>query len=307
MFDYLLKKIKNAEFRDFPYRHIYIEDFFSNSDFNKIVKGTQINLPAADSIEELIEILKDNGWTPRPFGGCTINEKAYIRWRNKKETGYENVDTCSGFGMAYDLLEPESEWLRDLRSFLRSEYFFFAIAEVFGIPSQPFRIAAGCHKYLSGYEISPHPDSRNKALTYMININPNPKSEEESHHTHYMTLKRQYEYVSSYWQGNPEVDRSWLPWGWCNTEFKQNKNNSIVIFSPNDKTIHAINSNYDDLTYQRTQFYGNLWYEEYPKLPRPSWSSLEIVPENEVRKSSFIWKVRNKIDDASKAINEHFK
>ena len=26
-----------------------------------------------------------------------------------KETGYENVDTCSGFGMAYDLLEPESE------------------------------------------------------------------------------------------------------------------------------------------------------------------------------------------------------
>ena len=47
----------------------------------------------------------------------------------------------------------------------------------------------------------------------MININPNPKSEEESHHTHYMTLKRQYEYVSSYWQGNPEVDRSWLPVG----------------------------------------------------------------------------------------------
>ena len=61
MFDYLLKKIKNAEFKDFPYRHIYIEDFFNNSDFNKIVKGTQINLPAADSIEELIKILKDNG------------------------------------------------------------------------------------------------------------------------------------------------------------------------------------------------------------------------------------------------------
>ena len=118
MFDYLLKKIKNAEFRDFPYRHIYIEDFFSNSDFNKIVKGTQINLPAADSIEELIKILKDNGWTPRPFGGCTINEKAYIRWRNKKETGYENVDTCSGFGMAYDLLEPESKWLNIFYLFL---------------------------------------------------------------------------------------------------------------------------------------------------------------------------------------------
>ena len=304
MFEYLLEKIRCAKFRDYPYRHILIENFFSDHDFQKIINGTQIKLPKADSIEDLIGILKTHGWTPRPFGGCTINEKAYIRWRNNKENGYQNVDTCSGFGMAYDLLEPESKWLKDLRDFLRSEYFFNAIAEIFEITKQPFRIAGGCHKYLSGYEISPHPDSRNKALTYMININSNPLSERELHHTHYMTLKKRYEYISSYWEGNPEIDRSWLPWDWCNTVFQQNKNNSIVIFSPNNKTIHAINSNYDDLNHQRTQFYGNLWYKEYPKLPRPSWSSLRITPKSEVKNASLVWKIRNKLDETTKSIAE---
>jgi hypothetical protein len=42
---------------------------------------------------------------------------------------------------------------------------------------------------------------------------------------------------------------------------QQTENNSIVIFSPRWDTMHAIRAHYDHLVTQRTQFYGNLWYE----------------------------------------------
>ena len=176
-FSYLLEKIKEIDFTKKPFKHIYIENFFSENHFTKLTNSPQIKLDSAETVQVLINKLHEKGWKPRPFGGCTINEKAYIKWRKNTASGYQNTDTCSGFGMAYSSTLSESKFTEDLTKFLASEEFFSCLRDKFKISSPPYRVAAGCHKYLKGYEISPHPDSRNKALTYMININPNPESE----------------------------------------------------------------------------------------------------------------------------------
>ena len=129
----------------------------------------------------------------------------------------------------------------------------------------------GIQKYLDGYEISPHPDIRKKAATYMVNINPSNESESFNHHTHYLKLKPKYNYVKEFWKGNKDAERLWVPWDWCTTEFLQSKNNSIVIFSPSDETMHGVKADYEHLSTQRTQLYGNLWYLNKETVYAPKW------------------------------------
>lgn len=294
-FYYLLEKIEKAEFRWEPYKHIYLENFFSEEDFAEIISDSQICIDQSNHVSEMIQKLKDNGWEHRPFGGSTVDEGAYIRWRNNPNAGFDNTNTAEGFGMVYDLKNPESNTISAIKQVLGSDEFFELLGKKFSILPGPYRVAAGCHKYLTGYEISPHPDQRNKALTYMVNINPEQTSEQENHHTHYMKLKSEYKYISSFWEGNSNVDRSWLPWNWCETVFTQHKNNSIVIFSPTDHTLHAVKARYDDLKYQRTQFYGNLWYDDRKRLIRPNWESLEIKPSSKGQKAPLWWRLKNKL------------
>ena len=56
----------------------------------------------------------------------------------------------------------------------------------------------------------------------------------------------------------------------------QSENNSLVIFSPDDDTLHGVKTNYDHLANQRTQIYGNLWYSEKKFIPGPKWEDLHI-------------------------------
>ena len=294
-FDYLFDKIKNADFACEPFEHIYIENFFSDEHFKLLTEDPQIRVAPSKDPEELLLNLESHGWIPRPFGGCTTDKGAYLRWRNNPTEGFENTNTAEGFGMVYKLENPNSSFICQLKNLLASDQFFSLLGQKFSIDNGPYRIAAGCHKYLSGYEISPHPDQRSKALTYMININPDPNSENQNHHTHYMRLKDKWEYVYRFWDGNDEFDRSWLPWNWCETVIQQRVNNSIVIFSPSNYSLHGVKAIYNDLCHQRTQFYGNLWYKNSDKLIRPGWESLEISPKPETRKVSLRWKIKNKI------------
>lgn len=124
---------------------------------------------------------------------------------------------------------------------------------------------AGLQKYLVGYEISPHPDIRRKALTYMVNINTGENRETQDHHTRYLRLRDAYRYVQAYWEGQiRSTTGAEVPWGWCESEQVQTRNNNLVIFSPGSDTLHAIRARYDPLVYQRTQRYGNSWYHAQP-------------------------------------------
>jgi hypothetical protein len=74
-------------------------------------------------------------------------------------------------GVVVRLNTPDSEILRELKTFIASDSFNKALAQKFDVKLESCSKDAGIQKYLDGYEISPHPDVRKKALTFMVNIN----------------------------------------------------------------------------------------------------------------------------------------
>lgn len=280
-FNYITEKIKNAEFEMSPFRHIEIEDFFTENHFNEIVKSNEISIPVAESDEQLCNSLLAEGWEPIKFPGGTTNIEEYLAWR-KGKAGYDNVETCEGFGIVFRLASPKTDLINQLNLFLKSNEFLNTLAAKFEIDIKKVVPDVGIQKYLDGYEISPHPDIRIKALTFMVNINPHEDAYEKEHHTHYLKFRDEWKYVQEYWKYNTNIDRAWVPWSWCECVKQQKTNNSIVIFQPNSDTMHAVKADYDHLEGQRTQLYGNLWYGSDMKvvfdrpIPQIPWQGLSI-------------------------------
>ena len=188
--------------------------------------------------------------------------------------------------MVMRLKNARTPIIDNLKTFLSSEAFNKAIAVKFNIKLEDVTIDNGIQKYLDGYEISPHPDVRKKALTYMVNINPHPSSEQNDHHTHYLEFANRYKYVEEFWRENTQFDTCWVPWQWCRTIWEQRENNTMVIFSPAYNTLHGVKAYYDHLSAQRTQLYGNLWYKDpLLSLYMPDWESIDI---NESIKKSIV-------------------
>jgi hypothetical protein len=277
-FSYLVEKIYEASFNEEPFKHIYIENFFNDSDFKEIITSDEISTPIASSDSELIEGLKQKGYKVISFPGCITDQAQYIKWHSSKANTSRVHSACEGFGMVMRLIEKRTKILVELEEFLLSEEFNRAIAEKFDFQTKDCKVDGGIQKYLDGYEISPHPDIRKKAATYMVNINPSAASEASDHHTHYLKLKPSKNYISKFWESNKDFDRDWVPWDWCETVKQQNKNNSIVIFSPSNVTMHAVKANYNHLVPQRTQLYGNLWYLKSETKPL-RWEQLQIPSE----------------------------
>lgn len=274
-FDYLIDKIQSSPVKSEPFPHIYIEDFFSKSDFEKIIKLPEIDLPQAYADEDLFEKLYGAGYKIINFPGCITDRDEYISWHRDRERNRGKIHSaCEGFGVTLRLKEPKSPLLAELDAFLAGKAFNEAIASRFGIDLDRCNIDGGIQKYLDGYEISPHPDIRQKAATFMVNINPHPESERQNHHTQYLKFKPEYAYVQDFWDANEDVDRCWVPWDWCSVELTQPRNNSIVIFSPSNSTMHGVKARYNHLGGQRTQLYGNLWYADAPELRKSEWENL---------------------------------
>jgi hypothetical protein len=298
-FGYLIAKILAADFVEDPFRHVYIEDFFDPQHFREIVTSPEVALRQTRDDQDLLHVLHDAGYEAITFPGTTTNLKEYVRWHKERDPkGHTNVETCEGFGVTLRLnrYQPESA-LGQLNTFFNSADFLVALHSKFSLDSTKTYVDNGLQKYLDGYEISPHPDIRSKALTYMININPAPASESIEFHTHYLRFTPQRDYVRQYWRGNPDFDRCWVPWDWCETIKIQRKNNSIVVFSPSDDTLHAVRAAYNHLETQRTQFYGNLWYRTVELQGKPSWRDYEIgcTPEVPARKLSSLVRMNQEL------------
>jgi hypothetical protein len=227
-FDYLIEKVVTAEFAVEPFKHIELQDFFTAEHFAEITAAPEIHLSPATSDNALCDALLDAGWEPIQFPGGTTSITDYLAWREGR-SGFKNVDTCEGFGIVFRLAKPQSSLINRLNDFLRGEEFFGTLATKFDVDVSSVISDVGIQKYLDGYEISPHPDIRKKALTFMVNINPHPNAEERNHHTHYLEFNDQWRYIEQFWRHNPQFDRSWVPWSWCRTVKQQTTNNSIVI------------------------------------------------------------------------------
>lgn len=275
MFDYLIDKILTAEFKVEPFEHIYIENFLDDGHLEEITGSHELKIEA-DSTEKLFEELNDRNFHPIEFPGCTISQKDYVKWERDKDFSYKKSETCESFGMVFRLKKAESLTVKKFVDFVENGGFFEALIKKFEISGSVSR-DIGLQKYLNGYEISPHPDTRRKALTFMLNLNQGASMDNEQVHTHYCRLNPEREFISSFWDKNEELDRCWLPWNWVSTESYQKKNNSIVIFAPSSYSLHAVKLKYNHCASQRTQLYGNLWYEDYKSLPVPSYQDFDIL------------------------------
>jgi hypothetical protein len=296
-FIYLIEKIKKHPLQEEPFKHLEIEDFLDEQDFEEITSATDIKIKAQKNDLELFDELFNAGYKMVPFPGTITNHLQYVLSRQVKEP-LPNKTTCESAGIVLRLTEPKSTVLTELKQFIESKPFNQALAEKFMLELDYCSVDTGVQKYLDGYEISPHPDLRKKALTYMVNINPSSKAEHSSHHTHYMSFKKERLYVRELWKNNTDVERCWIPWEWASSHKQQVKNNSITIFAPSFDTLHAVKAHYCHLEYQRTQIYGNLWHkEDSPHYSTPSrkleWWDLDFNKKPKEDPRNQIW---NQID-----------
>jgi len=273
---YVIEKIKIAELSEFPFKHIEINQLFKKNDFEEIIRSPEITTKVAQDDEALFDVLFACNYKIIDFPGCTSDYREYIKWHKEKKSSQKINTSCEGYGVVMRLKSPKSTAINALQDFLNSREFIDCIAEKFNIRAGECNYSAGIQKYLDGYEISPHPDIRRKALTFMVNINPSPTSFDEEYHTSYLQFKPEWDYVREFWKGNEKFDRCWVPWEWCEVKKQQRKNNSIVIFSPDNDTVHAVKANYNHLSYQRTQLYGNLWFREFLRCEKPKWEDFLI-------------------------------
>jgi len=274
-FKYLIDRINEAEFTKYPFRHLFIKDFFNKSHFDEIKSSFEIKSSVALDDKELINSIIAQGYEVIEFPGCVSDTDKYINWHQNLSEG-EHHSACEGFGMVLRLKTPSSSIINEVYKFFGSEIFNSSIAQKLEIDFNKCSIDFGIQKYLDGYEISPHADIKQKAATYMININPIKNSEYENYHTHYLKFRKKYKYVQEYWRDNTDIDRAWVPWHWAKTIKTQKENNSLVLFSPHYCSLHAVKANYDHLNKQRTQIYGNLWYKNSSKNHTPQWEDLDF-------------------------------
>ena len=275
-FRYLIDKINSAKFEDYPFSHIQINNLFNDNHLKQILAANEIAVPSVQSDEQLFSSLFEKGYKIINFPGCITDRDIYLKWHKDKSSNHTTNSACEGFGMTLRLMSPTSAIVSDLSEFMKGREFQEALAAKFGLDLGTVTYDTGIQKYLDGYEISPHPDIRRKALTYMVNINPDAQSEKQDHHTHYLTFRDEFKYVQAYWDGHLNEDRCWVPWTWCETKKVQRENNSMVIFAPKNDTMHGVKTAYNHLSGQRTQMYGNLWYKEVKVQEGPAWEDLRI-------------------------------
>ena len=261
-FDYICDKITAATFDPHPFRHLVIESFLSEEHFTLITSCRQIALPVQPSTEALIKTLLRNGYKVQAFPGCTTDIADYIKRLKKNDWPIDKVK-LEGYGMAFRLVEGRDQTIARLISFLNGPAFKSALEKKFGITREN-RIETAIQKYLSGYEISPHPDVRSKCLTYLLNINTSEEASGLPIHTHLLKFKPEREFIYSFWENNPEFNRCWVPWDWCTSVKTISMNNAFVVFQAHDRSLHAIKLRYDHTKFQRTQIFGNLWHTDVP-------------------------------------------
>lgn len=274
--NHLLSKIAHAKFIDEPFMHLVIEDFLPEDVLRLLQNDQQVHFSPSKDNAELRKKFDLLGYRPINFPGCTLNVDKYFSCleRNDFDNIHRDLEDgeLSGFGIAYHLKNISDPRIVELMEIMNSAEFQYALEQKFGLDNTT--ITSRIHKYLTRYEISPHPDIRQKALTYLLNINRN-GCEELDMHTHILKFKPEYEVFKEYWENHPEENRAWVGWDCCETVKLVNRNNSIVLFAPSNDTLHAVKLDYDHLPTQRTQIYGNLMFKNPPKYKSQSYKDLK--------------------------------
>ncbi len=242
-----------------------------------ILNDSQIHFDVVQSTEELVDTLFRKHYVVQTFPGCITNPTEYITRYNNNDfpIGKGKDLPIEAFGITFRLTKYDNPLIKELVEYMNGVEFKNALESKFELNFET-NIITAIQKNLSHYEISPHPDVREKGLTYLLNINRDSSIDDEPVHTHLLKFKKDWEFIYDYWKTNLSENRCWVPWDWCETAKVTNKNNSIVIFSPDIDTLHGVKLNYDHTKFQRTQLYGNLM--GIGKVtPQMNWRKLEAM------------------------------
>ena len=288
-FQYITEKILGAEFKTAPFKHLLFENFLSDEHLNLILENPQIHFRETKNTEDLIETLNTKGWEIINFPGCIGTNpgdiRKYIRTlKNDSFPYHRKGNPVESYGLTYRLMRIDNEFIKKLVRYMNSLEFKSALETKFNI-TKPTKVITAIQKNLSHYEISPHPDIREKALTYLLNINKDSSVDDEPVHTHLLRFKDEWSFIKEYWSRGSTFtkNRCWVPWDWCETVITTNRNNSFVLFAPSDDTLHAAKMKYDHNKFQRTQLYGNLMYSDERIVKSMSYKDLEKIREKETK------------------------
>tara|TARA_R100000388_G_C7211960_1_gene144137 strand:+ start:105 stop:968 length:864 start_codon:yes stop_codon:yes gene_type:complete len=262
IFSYLSQKIRDADYYHVPFKHLLIEDFLLDEHLKQILSDPQVHFGEVPDTRQLVNTLSEKGYVVQNFPGCTDNIEEYLHhYQNDSFPHGRKGTPIESYGITYRLNRHDCSFTKELVEYLNGDEFKTALEEKFKI-TRKNRIVTAIQKNLSHYEISPHPDIREKVLTYLLNINKNNSVDEFPIHTHLLKFKPEWEFIKKHWSTDFSSNTTWVPWDWCESVVTTNKNNSIVIFEPSVDTLHAIKMKYDHTKFQRTQLYGNLMSHE---------------------------------------------
>ena len=240
-FSYLAKSVEAAAFHTDPFKHITLQRFLSPEHFQRVITAKQVNYKHFSIIREAMDTMLADGYSPQEFPGCITDVDEYVafiegaaKFKTAIVEGYGR-GVIEGYGLTLRLNRYNKEFLQELIDYLNESEFQKAITEKFGI-TDTVSIETAVQKNMNKYEISPHCDTRRKALTYLINIYTDAECEKEQMHTHLLKPVPNYEYLLSFWKYNMDVDPVWIPWTWCQTTKQTITNNSITIFKPSYDT-----------------------------------------------------------------------
>jgi len=205
-----------------------------------------------------------------------FNEEKYLKALEEPNLNQGEL-TTEGFGIAYRIKKYNSNFIKNLILFLNGMEFSNALLKKFDITNTNISILTTIQKYLTKYEISPHPDWRRKCMTYLININESDDISNFKVHTHLLKFKKEKEYIYDYWLKNPTIERCWVPWEWCETAREINRNNTMVVFSPANDTLHGVKLDYSHTEFQRTQIYGNFYFKSAGLYKKASYTDLPSI------------------------------
>lgn len=260
-FDYIIDKIKNAKFINEPFPHLEINDFLKESHLRLILNDEQIHFKEVSTDDQLYRALIRHGYSIQAFPGCVSTWSSYKQYLREGKYRSRKGNPVESAGITFRLKKCRNPFINKLLAFMQSRKFEESLRNKFQIDKKT-HILTEIQKYLTGYEISPHPDVRRKALTYLLNINKNTSIDDYDVHTHLLEFKDEFKKTMQFWDRRKNTERCWVPWNWCKTKKIIRKNNTIVIFKPrsNPPTLHGIKLDYDHKKFQRTQIYGNLRY-----------------------------------------------
>lgn len=244
---YLLEKINNAPIIQYPFPHLWIENFLQPAHLELLLSNYQLHFPPVNGLAELHKTLITLDYKIQSFPGCASSIEDYL---NGKPTN----KTVEGWGLCYRLNKIHNELIQKLISFLNSKEWHQSIKNKFEIKAETTCFSA-IQKQLDKYEISPHPDVRSKAVTYLLSIN-------SKEYTGQDTSLYIYDdpHIPEFFGKHEHLNRCWIPWGYARLVKEVVNTNTLLMFPTSNYSLHAVKLDYNDLVSQRTQIYGNLMY-----------------------------------------------